>query len=730
MDSVQRVVIHDKHPVFEPELLSRPLNRAVIGAAAFSLAVQIFGLVQVLMGRGVTVGWFDHVSFAAVAFLWLAFGVLVFLQRRAQRAGQLFLLSAAAGSMYLGVGTLSNANIVDALLYSTGLLLFPVLGLSFVRAFNEDRIWRRAELLLYLPPLLFIWPTAHDFVQTPKSLLWRIAVASVGVYFFAAMLQAVHDLLAARSPQRAAQTRWLLFGVTAGSIPAILIFIAPLASGQQPLTITTWQPHLVLLFLLAMSYAVLLFEFSEADLIVRRGVVYGMLTLVILGAYGLLGGLLAAGRASVTAPGGGLSFVAVTILVGAAFTPIRRAAHRSVDWLLYGRRLDRWQMLQALSARLSRIMQPDDLGHVLVREIAYALHLRGAFLLRRSDSGRFELRDRVEFGDDVSRRKPIPGELKMDQRTVQQALGDPPFAVLLVHVKPLTASHRDIVPDRYRAFDDLGVALFIPLVVRSGLEAVLCLQSKLAHDAFDADDLELLAPVMRQAAAALDNALLFSQLEEKVDELRHAYVRIAREQEAERARLARELHDGTAQELAGLITLATVAERQMTVDAEEAHATLDRLRRQAEAAYQDVRRASHALRPLMLDDFGLGPTLRRYLGEFEASTGISVDFTIGEVDALPDDVELALFRVAQECMENVRKHSGSDRAALSLQRFDGQVRLLVSDTGKGLPLQGERGIGLAGIRERIEAVGGVVRVESVPDQGVRVEAEVPLAEAP
>jgi signal transduction histidine kinase len=205
-------------------------------------------------------------------------------------------------------------------------------------------------------------------------------------------------------------------------------------------------------------------------------------------------------------------------------------------------------------------------------------------------------------------------------------------------------------------------------------------------------------------------------------------MRIAREQEAERARLARELHDGTAQELAGLITLATVAERQMHEEDGVVRSTLDRLRRQAEDAYQEVRRASHALRPLMLDDFGLGPTLVRYLDQFQESNGIEVEHMIEEVSPLADDVELALFRVAQECMENVRKHSGAHRARLSLCRDGLTVSLTVADDGRGMVDAGDPGIGLAGMRERIESVGGTIDFRNEPDGGVRVEARVSLEE--
>jgi two-component system NarL family sensor kinase len=205
-------------------------------------------------------------------------------------------------------------------------------------------------------------------------------------------------------------------------------------------------------------------------------------------------------------------------------------------------------------------------------------------------------------------------------------------------------------------------------------------------------------------------------------------MRIAREQEAERGRLARELHDGTAQELAGLITLSTVVERQMHGHDGAALATLGKLRQQAEDAYHGVRRASHALRPLMLADFGLGPTLARYLDQFQDATGIAVEYSGDEIGGLPDDVELALFRVAQECMENVRKHSGARSASLQLARQNGTVILSVSDDGHGMTFPRERGIGLAGMRERIEAVGGMIEVWSQPEGGVHIEARVPAEE--
>lgn len=714
---LRRVVIRDRHPIVDAALYTRPLNRAVLAAAALALAIQIVGAVESARGLGAPTGAFERLAYALVALLWLVAGLLVFVQRRRRRTGQLFLLSAAAGSIFLSLGIVYSAGLLDALLYATGLLLFPPLLVSFVRAFDEQRPWSLRELWLYLPPAALIWPSATALAHNHSNWPWRIGLVLVALYLIAAIVQSLLDLRHAGSPLQAAQLRALSAGLIGGTLPGTILFVVPVVLNGRISVDAAWLPALVLLYVIAMSYAVLLFEFSEADLIVRRGVVYGVLTLGIVGTYGILGLALAAGRSGILSPGGGIGFVAVTVLIGAAFVPVRRGARRLVDWLLYGTRADRWDLLQDLSARIGSITQPDQLGDVLVQGVVSALHLRGAFLLRR-DGDIFHLRH------GVTQRGLLPEGVALEGETLRAALGEPPRWLLLIHVRPLTAGRRRRVPDRFRPLDDLHANLFLPLAARSGIQGVLCLQPKLAHDAFNRDDLELLAPLARQASVALDNALLFQRLDEKVTELQQAYLRIAREQEVERARLARELHDGTSQEVAALITLASIVEKQIEAG-HPARSALDRLRSQAEDTYQGVRQASHALRPVMLDDLGLPLALARYIQGFRETTGIDVRYQPDEISRLPHEVELALFRVTQECLENVRKHSGAPGAEVILRRTNGHISLRIADHGRGMPNGDERGLGLAAVRERIEAVGGDVAVTSVPGAGVRVEVAVP-----
>ncbi|GAC1443364.1 MAG: hypothetical protein NVSMB52_01630 [Chloroflexota bacterium] len=728
MEPIQRLVVRDKHPLLASDLIRLPLNRCVLVVAGFSLVLQCVALLQVVKGSGRRLPWIDHFGFATVSFVWLLIGASVFLQRRGQNSGQLFLISAACGSVFLAFGSLFSAGFGDALAFCAGLLFFAPALLSFVRSSRPGRSLAWRDVLLLIPPVVFLLPSASALAANQTTVLWKLALISVALYLVAAIVQAWYDLRQGTTPHELAQGRALLAGLIAGTVPGNIAFIIPLVISDSLQVDLGWLAPDVLVFLLAMSCAVLLWEVSEADLIVRRGIVYGLLTVIILVAYSALGLVLAASRASVTGVGGGLGFIAVTVAVGAAFSPVQRLARRLVDWLLYGRS-DRWRLLQDLSARLSVVMQPDDLGETLVREVVDALRLRGAFLLRRDNAGQYSVQHEVVSGRVRRHERAVEHRSTLDSAVVVRAFGHPPVPVLLTHTRPLSASTRTQVPERFADLDRLGVALAIPLQTSSGVEAVLCLGAKAAHDAFGREDLELMWPVVRQASAALDNALLFARLDLKIEELRQAYVRIAREQEVERARLARELHDGTAQELAALITLATVAGRQLDVDPDGARSTMEKVRKQAEDAYHGVRSASHALRPPMLDDFGIVLALRRYIDDFQESSGITVDSAVQAVGELSKEVEFALFRVAQECLENVRKHSGSKTACVSLHRVDGLAHLHVSDFGQGVTGNAHNGIGIGGMRERIESVGGAITMRS-DAHGFQVDAKIPLGDEP
>ncbi len=218
------------------------------------------------------------------------------------------------------------------------------------------------------------------------------------------------------------------------------------------------------------------------------------------------------------------------------------------------------------------------------------------------------------------------------------------------------------------------------------------------------------------------------------ESLRHYLRQITRAQEEERRRVARELHDDTAQDL--IILLRQVDKLMLAADnlSPQNSAILEELRKQSSKILDGVHRFSQDLRPSVLDDLGLLPALEWLASDLTEHFGIAVDMKVlGSVRRLPPEAELVLFRIAQEALRNVWKHSGTSRAWVTLEFGDGKTVLTVRDEGNGFELP-ERvddltvagKLGLAGMQERAQLIGGSLELQSELGKGTTVTLEVPV----
>jgi two-component system sensor histidine kinase DegS len=204
--------------------------------------------------------------------------------------------------------------------------------------------------------------------------------------------------------------------------------------------------------------------------------------------------------------------------------------------------------------------------------------------------------------------------------------------------------------------------------------------------------------------------------------------------EAERLRVARDLHDGPAQVLTNLMLEADILERVLTKDPEQLPAELQEFKNSVRNAVADMRRFMFDLRPDALDDLGLVATLRRFTKEYQDRTGIICRLNLtGTERRLPADVEEAIYRVVQEALNNVKKHAQANTVEVNLEMRDAHVRLRVRDDGTGFdPSQarpdGPRKLGVLGMQERLAALGGTLQVTSRPGAGTEVEAEIDVPE--
>jgi two-component system NarL family sensor kinase len=213
--------------------------------------------------------------------------------------------------------------------------------------------------------------------------------------------------------------------------------------------------------------------------------------------------------------------------------------------------------------------------------------------------------------------------------------------------------------------------------------------------------------------------------------LRYLTGRLLQAQEEERRRLARELHDGLNQQLAMLAVELGILAREVPDDQARLRDQILNLRSRTEAVSNDVRSMTHHLHPAALEHLGLVSALRIHCTDFSRHEHVRVRFTAqGEVGRMPDDVALSLYRIAQEALRNVAKHSGAPEAWVNVSRRGHYLRLLVVDEGCGfVPSKTKKslGLGLVSIKERVQLVHGFLSVKSAPEQGTRIEVDVPIS---
>ncbi|HUL70073.1 MAG TPA: histidine kinase [Gemmatimonadales bacterium] len=251
-----------------------------------------------------------------------------------------------------------------------------------------------------------------------------------------------------------------------------------------------------------------------------------------------------------------------------------------------------------------------------------------------------------------------------------------------------------------------------------------------ARDPFTALDESFLIALGQQVGAALETADLNARLKARTSELELVSTQMVRHDEALRRRLSLELHDETAQ-------VFSAVKMQLGVLREQADPSLserfDRALELVDTGMQSIRDVTNDLRPAHLDDLGLVPALRALVTEFGERTGLQVTFVAAEdLPELSEEAELALFRALQEGLSNVLKHAGAKSVAVGIGFEDDGIILRLSDDGRGLGrgfdlarLEREGHLGLAGMRERVQALGGWLEIGGRPAGGTGLRIWIP-----
>jgi len=295
--------------------------------------------------------------------------------------------------------------------------------------------------------------------------------------------------------------------------------------------------------------------------------------------------------------------------------------------------------------------------------------------------------------------------------------------------RPTVIDNYQTYPRRVPAFAEAGLTsvAVVPIVSGDRTFGALSVLSIHATKSFSDRDLAILTAIGRQAGIAIENSYLY-------ENMRFYARKITAAQESERKRIARELHDDTIQSLIALsrrLEALSTSEEKLPVNAakrlqEIQEATGDMIKR--------VRRFSQDLRPSILDDLGLLPTLEELTAELNRRDGLRAEVWIqGEERRLSSEVELTLFRIAQEALNNVSRHAEASRVVTVVELSDSSVKVTIQDDGKGFtvptladyPASASK-LGLIGMHERARLLGGTLIIDSTPGQGTKVIVNVPV----
>jgi two-component system sensor histidine kinase DegS len=210
---------------------------------------------------------------------------------------------------------------------------------------------------------------------------------------------------------------------------------------------------------------------------------------------------------------------------------------------------------------------------------------------------------------------------------------------------------------------------------------------------------------------------------------------IIRAQEEERKRVAREIHDGPAQSFANVVMRAEFCIKLLDREPVKVKDELYRIINLVQENLQDVRKIIFDLRPMVLDDLGLVPALKRYIEDYYSENGIFVDLTVsGKEQRLDSSIELTLFRVVQESLTNVRKHANAKEVIIKIEFLPRKINVVIRDNGFGFDIENissqmkGTGFGLIGMRERIQLLRGKMDIKSVKGLGTEISITVPVVE--
>ncbi len=561
------------------------------------------------------------------------------------------------------------------------ILTYLCLGFFFF-TFPDGRFiprWSWALMSLWLANFVF-WLAP---VTSPLQIhFWSLLLMSLWLFivFGGSLATQVYRYRRVASPVQRQQIKWLIYGLA----PVILLPICfglavalfPALGSPGALLGVAVEPLWRLYFLpipFCIGIAILRYRLWDIDVLINRTLMYGTLTVSVIGLYVLV--VVGLGTL-IQAQGNVLLSLLATGLIAVLFQPLRLRLQRGVNRLLYGERDDPYKVISRLGQRLEATLEPQAALPTIVETVTQALKLPYAAISLKQD------------GEDV------------------------------------------IAASSGREANELTR---LPLVYQGEHIGDLRLAPRARGETFSSADQALLNDLARQVGITVHAVRLTTDLQRLTQELQRSRTQLVTAREEERRRLRRDLHDGLGSVLASLNWRAGALRTVLVRDPVAADALVVEQQHTIQAAIGDIRRLVYDLRPPALDELGLVGAIRERgvqqsaPAERDDTQGLRID--VSAPDSLPPlsaAVEVATYRIVQEALANVARHAHAHRCHVRLSCEEELLQVEVTDDGTGLPTGYHVGVGLLSMRERAEELGGMCEVSRVQEGGTRVWACLPL----
>jgi signal transduction histidine kinase len=480
------------------------------------------------------------------------------------------------------------------------------------------------------------------------------------------------------------QIRWLAYVVITAATLVLLGVVVAAVVGESFGSSLAGQLFFGTAFALvgigvpaAMGVAILKYRLYELDIVVKKTVVFGIVALFITIVYlGIVIAIPTLVLGAGTDTGFDLIYLGATLLVAIAFNPIRARARRIADRLVYGKRATPYEVLSEFADRLADVYSTDDVLPRMARVVA-------------ESTGATEARVWLRVSGQITQAAAWPA-------------GTPTTDPL-----PVRGDELPSLP---------GIA--VPVLHQAELLGAITLEMP-ASDPMTPAKEKLVRDVAAQAGLVLRNVRL-------IEELRASRQRLVAAQDEERRKLERNIHDGAQQQLVALQVKLRLAEQLADRDAAKTKELLTQLQAETGTALDDLRDLARGIYPPLLADQGLHAALQAQARKVAIPVTVHHD----GVGRYPQEVEAAVYFCALEALNNVAKYAQASSVDVRLSQQDGLLLFEVRDDGVGFDVTAVgRGTGLQGMADRLDAIGGHVRVLSSPGTGTTVTGTVPVEAA-